>query len=301
MTRTSGDDGRHGSLLRKATLAAGSLLLGGTVTLGAAAGAAAQATPATADCVAPAAAPMAAAMASPAAAAVATPGDAALGDAAAQAAANVVACWNAGNLDAFTALVTPNFLMQQFGAKDAAAAKTQLGEMGPAPQIAIVGTSNPATYDDGRASLDVIYTFGTYQYTNARWVMVKDGDQLLLDSEQPLRPQPWGDTSIISFTAADDATAAAFDQRSELPANEVLILHGTNNGTKARNLALLKMPEGTATPPADMAGVEVVGTLVIEPGQAADMALVNLPAGDYVLADQATGATVPLKVTVPSE
>ena len=82
---------------------------------------------------------------------------------------------------------------------------------------------------------------------------------------------------------------------------EVLILHGTNNGTKARSLALLKMPEGTATPPADMAGVEVVGTLVIEPGQAADMALVNLPAGDYVLADQATGATVPLKVTVPSE
>ena len=301
MTRTSGDDGRHGSLLRKATLAAGSLLLGGAVTLGAVAGAAAQATPAEVGGVAQAAAAMAEEIRARAAGAVGTPGDPALGDAAAQAAANVVACWNAGNLDAFTALVTPNFLMQQFGAKDAAAAKTQLGEMGPAPQIAIVGTSNPATYDDGRASLDVIYTFGTYQYTNARWVMVKDGDQLLLDSEQPLRPQPWGDTSIISFTAADDATAAAFDQRSELPANEVLILHGTNNGTKARNLALLKMPEGTATPPADMAGVEVVGTLVIEPGQAADMALVNLPAGDYVLADPATGATVPLKVTAPSE
>jgi hypothetical protein len=336
-SRTMIDDSRGGrrrSLLLRGAEAAGGILLGGAMTLSAIAGAAAQATPAAAmvasptsgPCTTPTppmlpgATPMAEAamqaaatpMAETAATAtsaetpapLATPAEASTAQDAIAAATNIVHCFNAGDLDAVIASVTPNLLQEQFGASDPAAVKAAaqaaLGN-GPAPQIAIVATGDVNTYEGGNVSLDLIYTLGDHQYVNARWFMIPADRYLILDHEQLLLPHPEGDSTIISYSIADDSTSVAFDQSTQIPQAPVTMLHGINNGAKRHIFQVVKLPEGAATPaPGTTPQGEFIGRISLAPGEQQDMALVGLAPGTYLLYDTGVpGSMATLTITPP--
>jgi len=172
--------------LRGAARTLGGLALGGVLALAGVAGVFAQGTPetgagmmaspASGDCIAPDADTTGlASPAADAADAMATPGDTALLDEAVAAATNLAICWNAGDLTGVLASVTPNLLQTKFNVADAAEAEEALAGM-ELPPYSILEVGEVNTYDDGRASLDIIYLLGDYQYVDARWYMVRAGD-----------------------------------------------------------------------------------------------------------------------------
>ncbi|HEU5430637.1 MAG TPA: hypothetical protein VFU81_03190 [Thermomicrobiales bacterium] len=328
---------RRRSLLPRGAAAAGGILLGGALTLATIAGAAAQGTPAagmmasptTGACTAPtppmlpgapAASPMtetamqsaATPMVEPAATAapaetpapLATPAAASTAQDAIAAATNLVHCFNAGDFDTFIASVTPNLLQEEFGASDPAAVKAVIeAALGgaPAPKIAVVSTGDVNTYEGGNVSLDLVYMLGDYQYVNARWFMIPADRYLILDHEQLLAPHPEGDTTVISFSIADDSTSVAFDQSTQIPQAPVTMLHGINNGAKHHIFQVVELPAGAATPaPGTTPQGEFIGRISLAPGAQQDMALVGLEPGTYLLYDTGVpGSMATLTITPP--
>ena len=301
-----------------------SLLLAVVLAFGRVSGVGAQATPEAGTMASPAAGPceapdgtvgMAASpMASPvaeatpvadAAAPVGTPvDDQALADEVMSAVENFINCWNAGDLGAAFALATPNLLQAQLGVADAAQAEASLADV-ELPLFTILEAGDVQSHDDGRVSSHVVYMLGEHQYSDSRWYFVRAGDHLLLDEVQQLRPQPEGDTAVVSFSVADDATPVAFDQFSEIPTTDVVILYGVNNGAERHIFTVVRLPEGMtgtpepgAMPPTD---AEFVGRISLGPGEQQELALVNLPPGTYVLFDIAVeGSAATLTVTEPA-
>ncbi|HEU0115271.1 MAG TPA: hypothetical protein VFQ80_11370 [Thermomicrobiales bacterium] len=331
--------GRRRPSLRRGAEGAGALLLGGALTLSAIVGAAAQATPgsgtmaspAAGSCTtptppmlpgAPAATPMEATSAMQAAATpmaeapataapaetpvpLATPAEASTAQDAIAAATNIVNCFNSGDLDAFIATVTPNLLQEQFGASDPAAVKAaiQAALGGQAqPQIAVVSTGDVNVYEGGNVSLDLVYTLGDYEYVNARWFMIPADRYLFLDHEQLLAPHPEGDSTIISYSIADDSTSVAFDQSTQIPQAPVTMLHGINNGAKQHIFQIVALPAGAATPtPGTTPQGAFVGRVSLAPGAQEDLALVGLQPGTYVLYDTGVPGSMALLTITPPE
>lgn len=302
------------ALKAMAMVFAASLAIGGFASgVGAQATPAGMASPASGECMAiDAAAPAAdtAMEGTPEAAPAGTPvTDQAVTDAAIAAAENFANCWNAGDLESVLTLVTPNLLATKFLAaspEDAAAALEGMGEL---PAYTIVTAENAQTYDDGRASLDLVYMFGDYQLVSARWYMVMADDALLIDAEELMLPQPEGDSTVVSFTFAADGGDVAFDQGVDeetgvraatlLPA---IILHATNADTAPRMAMVVRIPDAMAGTPvaADSlpADAEFVAVVTVGAEDQVDIALVGLSAGDYVLYE-AGGAAAPFNVAEP--
>lgn len=274
------------------------------------------ASPTTGDCT-PAENPDAAAAASPAASPAAddpasepagTPAAGADAETITAAVENVAFCYNAGDLEALLTLVTPNLLQDKFGTTDAGALAD--AELLP---YTVLSVSNVATYDDGRGSVDVVYLAGDYQYVSATWYLTEIDGQLLLDEEALQAAQPDGDTALVSFSVADDASPVAFDQFTEIGAQEVVILYGSNNGAEQHvfNLYLLS-EESAATAVATPAAVAeafpddvtFVGQVSLAPGERGDIALVAPAEGTYALVDPAvegSAATLTITPAVPVE
>lgn len=288
------------SFRRRALPTTQALLLGGALGVGAATAALAQdATPGAGACVPPAATTATGAMASPAAAGdlAATPASDEIAARAAATVDNFVACWNSGDLGATLALVTPNLLQGTFGVADAAAAEAALPEL-DLGAITLLETGTVNTYDDGRASIDVTYLRGDYQHVDARWYMVEQGGDLLVDQEELLVPRPEGDQAVVGYAIADDGSAPVFDAYTEIPPSPVIVLSGVNNGTEPRvvrlvrlqgnDLAATPVPGEAAVPSvsADIVALgQTVGLVTIEPGAREDLAQVDLPEGVYALDD----------------
>ena len=297
------------------------VVLAGGLTLAGVSGALAQestpmATPGTGECIAPEgtasttmSTPAASPAASPAAEAEAegTPADEALTAEVIAAVENYTACYNAGEIGTVLALSTPNYLMSIFGTDDVAQIEAAMG-MVPIPTTTILSLGNVLTYDDGRVSVDSEYMSGEHQYVRSRTFLVQSGDTYLFDDEDYLPAMPDVEqTAIISFTIADDTTPLAFDQSTSVAEIEGLVLYGANNGAERHTVALLSLPEGAAgTPVAEMPaeqmmGGEIIGAIVIEPGERAELVLLNLPVGSYVLVDPAVpGSAAELTITEPA-
>ena len=266
------------------------------------------ASPTTGEC-APAENPDAAAEASPAASPVAddvaglpeaTPagGDE---DALIDAVENVIFCYNAGDFDALLTLVTPKLLQDKFGTTDASV----LTEAETLPYT-LLATGNAATYEDGRSSVEVVYLAGEYQYVTATWFLTEVDGQLLLDEEVLEAAQPDGDTALVSFTVADDETPVAFEQFTEVAANEVLIVYGANNATEQHVFNLYLLPEDVAATPVATADeisgdASLVGQVSLAAGERNGIALIAPAEGTYALVDVTTGDAVTLLVTPPVE
>ena len=300
--------------LRRAVLTAQAFALASALGLGGGLAAAQDATPGAGACVPPAIATTmgAAAMASPAAATAdleATPASDEIAARAAAAVDNFVACWNSGDLGATLALVTPNLLQTSFGLADAQAAEAALPEL-DLGAITLIETGDVSTYSDGRASIDVTYQRGDHQHVDARWFMVERDGQLLIDQEAFLPPRPEGDQAVVGYTIADDATAPAFDQTTEIGPSPVLVFSGVNNAAEHRVVRVVRLTSGGATPVADAAGVPsvpaeqvaggtTIGLIALEPGAREDLALVGLPEGTYALVDDAADGPAAVLVIAP--
>ncbi len=282
---------------RRAILTAQAVIVSGALGLGAVAGVMAAPAAEDAACVPPAAAIDMSAMgaATPEAEAdlVATPASEDVTGRATAAVENFAACWNAGDLGAALALVTPHLLQSSFGVADAKAAEAALPELGLG-QIEVLEIGNASTYDNGEASIDVGYKRGDHQHIDARWFMIEKDGQLLIDHEHLLPPDVEGDKAFVSFSVADDASPVGLDQRSEISTIPVLVLHGTNNGETTRVFTVQSLPamEGTPMPGELPAGGTVIGAVAIAPGEQEDLALVGLESGMYALTDGAVEASV---------
>lgn len=297
--------------IRRAVLSVRGLALAGMLGAATVSGVAAQeATPdAMAVACQPAAATeMIAAEASPASDAAAETGAAtpASDDVAARAQAaveNFVACWNSGDLGATLGLVTPNLLQTSFGLADAMAAEAALPELDLGP-ITLLEVGDVATYDDGRASIDVGYARGDHQHVDARWFFVERDGQMLIDEEQLRLLDVEGDKAFISFSVADDAAPLAFDQSTEVASPPVLVLTAINNGAERHVFFVVALPAGEGTPvPGDLlADGTVIGAVAVAPGDREEMALVDLPVGAYAVVDPAVeGSAATMAVVPPAE
>ncbi len=269
------------------------------------------ATPADGPCEAPAGmadmgSPMASPEAAEAEAPVGTPvDDEAVVEQAVAAATNLANCWNAGDLEAVLGLVTPNLLESKFGVASADEAATALSSM-ELPLYAIVATGDVQTYDDGRASLDLDYMLGDYQYTSARWYMVDAGGQLLIDEEEYLLPQPDLEaSSVIGMAFETDDSAIAYGEAAdaetggrEVPAIEGIILNLTNAGAENRIVTVVQLGDDEMASP--VAGPLPMGDFVamvsVPGGGQTDVALVGLAPGSYAIGEMG-GDSVPLTIT----
>jgi hypothetical protein len=246
---------------------------------------------------------------------VGEPADEATAAAVAAAAENVVACWNAGNLSAFLDLVTDSFIANDLAYADrdeAANALTSALAMGALPALSVLelDSATAMTYDDGRASIDIVFMQGEYQYVEARWFFVESGSDLLLDEETFLNPEPDVDfvTFIQATLAAEADSTVAFDQSTTLPATDAIVIQLLNNSDDVKQFQVLQLAEGTALnedgtlPENALEGAVQVGSAVVEGGGGrASIALIDLPPGLYVLVDSETGEGPPLTVTEPAE
>jgi hypothetical protein len=212
----------------------------------------------------------------------ATPADEATTATATAAAQNLANCVNSGNYEGAAALMTANFIQEQFGTGNPYDAVENLqGFMINNPTF-----SNVATYADGSVSVDSSFLQTEYQLTSERWFLVQDGEYWKIDSLVPLTPAPEGDTAVLGIDLTEYAfTAEGAGSTSEFP---VLIIHGNNMGKEAHQIVVLKLPEGMTVDQllADQSlfsQVEFIGEIDLEPGQLGDMALINLPAGKYTM------------------
>lgn len=232
-------------------------------------------------------------------------------DQATAAAENFANCWNAGDVEAVAGLVTANFLGAEFGFASAEEAAEGLGGMDPLPPISPIETGDVQTYEDGRASLDLVYLLGDHQYTAARWYMVEADGQLLIDEQELTLPQPDVETTtVLGMTFADDETAIAFDAPTdaETGAREIALLPGivltvsNAEGTEARYVSIVRLDdEAAATPVAgDLPEGEFVAMFAVPAGDNADVALVNLTPGGYAVGEM-DGEAVALTITEPVE
>ncbi|MEA2523829.1 MAG: hypothetical protein QOF73_1056 [Thermomicrobiales bacterium] len=200
---------------------------------------------------------------------------------------NLVNCLNSGDYEGVVALFTENFLQSEFGTTN--------------PYDAVVGLEgltfqdfeigDVTTYPDGRLAVEVAYLESEYQYVHERWWLVQDGEYWKLDGFDTLRPEPEGDTAVVGVALGSPEDEYALVPNAEaVTQSEVLILHAQNKGQEPHMLAVLKLPEGVTLEqvmqdPTLEDQVEFIGALdYLEPGQEQDLALVDLPPGEYTLA-----------------
>jgi uncharacterized cupredoxin-like copper-binding protein len=202
---------------------------------------------------------------------------------------NYVACYQSGDFAKVHALETANYLMSSYGSSnpyDAIAADQEQG----AVTVEIVEVSNPMTYDDGRVSADIQLIFNGHWFQNLRDIYAEEDGTWKLDEEIVLAPEPDGDTAVVGV-----ALGSADDEYSIVPnapsvaQPEVLVFHVTNGGAEAHEMVVLQLPEG-ADPMGLLDGSVAMdqvnfigGVFGLAPGDAQDLALVDLEPGTYTL------------------
>jgi uncharacterized cupredoxin-like copper-binding protein len=215
-----------------------------------------------------------------------TPADEATTKAAVAAVENLVNCLNGGNYEGVAALFTPNMVMQIAGTTNPYDVLPSLQGLA----FRDFQTSTVETYADGRLTVEVTYRETEYQYVHERWWLVQDGEYWKLDGFDTLTPEPEGDTAVVGVAlgAADNEFSLVPDTDSATQ-SPVLIFHATNGGKVAHMLAVLKLPEGMTMDQVMkdeslQSQVEFIGSVdYVAPGESMDLALINLPAGEYTL------------------
>lgn len=218
-----------------------------------------------------------------------TPADEATAASITEAVENYVACYNTGDLSKSIALETENYWMRNYGTTNPYDAIAQ-EEGGPPLTAEIISISSPMTYPDGRVSAEIEVVLGAYWFIHEIMYFVQDGEYWKLDEEVELAPEPEGDTAVVGvalgspdneYSIVPNATAA-----TESP---VLIFHATNGGQEDHQLLVLRLPEG-ADPMGLLDGslgfdqIQFIGGVFdVPPGEARDLALIDLEPGVYTL------------------
>jgi uncharacterized cupredoxin-like copper-binding protein len=214
---------------------------------------------------------------------VGTPADEATAAEATAAAQNIVNCIVSGDFESALALMTPEFLLSQFGTGNPYDVLAEGGLEGIAFEN--FTADNVMTYDDGSVSVDVTYMQTEYQFVAERWFFVQDEGFWKINALVPLPPQPEGDTAVLGVVM----TEYAFTPNAEsVEAQEVVMFHAVNDGAEPHEMIVAQLPEGVTVEQllADESlfeQVEFYGFGFFEPGQQGDIALIGLEPGVYTL------------------
>jgi hypothetical protein len=214
---------------------------------------------------------------------VGTPADEATAAEATAAAQNIVNCIVSGDFESALALMTTDFLLEQFGTGNPYDVLAEGGLEGIAFGNFTAG--NVMTYDDGSVSVDVTYMQTEVQFVAERWFFIQDEGFWKIDSLESLPPQPEGDTAVLGVI---------MDEYSFTPnvpsveAQEVVIFHGVNQGAEPHEMVVVQLPEGVTVEQlledeSLFEQVEFYGFAFFEPGEEGDLALVGLEPGVYTL------------------
>ncbi|HEY7030043.1 MAG TPA: hypothetical protein VH482_01885 [Thermomicrobiales bacterium] len=218
-----------------------------------------------------------------------TPADEATAAAITAAVENYAACYNTGDPTKYDALKTENQLLAEYGSTNPYDAIAS--DQGSPPFAAqIVSITNPMTYADGRVSAEIEVILGGHQFQHETMFFVQDGEYWKLDEEVILAPEPEGDTAVVGVQlATPDNEYTIVPAATEVTQSPVLIFHVTNAGKEAHEMLVLLLPEG-ADPMGLINGslgfdqVQFLGGVFgLAPGDAEDLALVNLDPGTYTL------------------
>ena len=196
---------------------------------------------------------------------------------------NIVACLSEGP-EKVLALMSPEFLLEQFGTGN----PYDVLAMGGLEGLSFEGltTGQAYSYPDGQISVDVQYKQGQYQVVGERWFLVNDGGVWKLNALSPIPPVVEGDTTVVGVNLVD----YGFEFNvSSIVQPEVLMLHAINAGAEAHELLIFREPEGatfdeiSADPETTLSTAEFIGVLYLgTPGEQGDLALVGLEPGKYI-------------------
>ncbi len=194
------------------------------------------------------------------------PADTAATDQVAAAAENIVACLNTGNFLGFAALVTPNYLLTEFGTANPYDLPVFLDGF-PPQELRSIGEAE--THEDGRVSVVLTTVLGGTQVDRFRAYFVPTGGPLLLDEEEPLPIQGAAETVDVSM---EDYTFTL--SRESVPAGELVAFTIGNYGQYPHELAVVRVPEGVTVDqvlddPALQEEIQFVGGVFAEPGEIA--------------------------------
>jgi len=247
---------------------------------------------------APAAAPTTLSRESPIAPPTPTPGfdreavvDPLLDGMIAAAAAELAACWEAGDWQAVASMVTPRFLETALGVAGVTSEERSLGlaALDPGP-LRIASMSPAGIWSDGRGVVEMLYFRGRgapVQAIAARWFFVAERGVVRFDEESLLLPPPLGDRLTIGFTIADDTQPMQWASQTggDISSSPVVALHGLNRGRTPHTIILRGDRDQT------------LGVLTLPAGSEGDLVLLDLPEGAYRLHDPAVeGSTLELVV-----
>lgn len=219
------------------------------------------------------------------------------------AAQNFVSCYNAGDFETLAQLVTPNLLLDLIGIEDPSTAVEML-EVMDLPPITLLGVGEVESFDDGRVGLDVQYLLGEYQVVSATHYFVEEDGVYLLDEEAYEAPRIEGDSVLIGVSVSDETDSFAFDQGADelgnrtIPPMDIINVFGTNGSSNQQIFEMYALIGGSEATPVSEGlpdSAELVGRLSLAPGEAATMALVDLPVGAYgllIAGETGTGVTL---------
>ena len=191
---------------------------------------------------------------------------------------NIVACLTAGNALAFAALLTPNYLLTEFGTPNPYDLPAFLAGFPPQEPRSV---GEVQTHADGRVSVDVTTVLGGTRVDRFRASFVEGGGYLLLDAERPL-PVEGADVSV-EVAMRDYAFDLSLDT---VPAGALVAFALANEGRYPHEFAVVRLPEGVTVEqvledPSLEDEVRFIGGVFAEPGDVGYFGLEGLEPGTY--------------------
>jgi uncharacterized cupredoxin-like copper-binding protein len=196
---------------------------------------------------------------------------------------NLIACRNAGDYEAYAALLTPNRVLAEVGTSDPRDVVSDLQAFNL--PITILSLGDVREHSDGRLSAEFVHLFGPHLYYRSRLYVVEEDGYVKFDEERYLPEEPPDERSTVDVRLTD----FAFELSQNTIANaRYVVLRGQNDGDVPHEIIVVRLPAGSTVEEALTGAVseeqiEFVGQTSLAPGQDDDLVLVNLEPGAYTL------------------
>jgi plastocyanin len=209
-----------------------------------------------------------------------TPAEKATTERTISAAENLIGCLSSADALGFAALVTPNYLLTEYGMTNPYDMEYVFDGMPPFELLAVEAAQ---THADGRTSFEVTTVIGGSQVDHFRAYFV-EGEQgyLLLDKEVSLSVP--ADTTV-AVTMLDYSFEMS---QTTVPSDTLIAFEIENAGEYPHEFVVVRLPEGISvedalTDPALDESVVFLGGAFAEPGGVAYMGLTGLQPGTYTV------------------
>jgi hypothetical protein len=209
-----------------------------------------------------------------------TPADEATAERTISAAENLIECLSSGDALGFAALVTPNYLLTEYGMTNPYDMQYVFEGM---PAFELLAAEAVQTHDDVRMSVEVTTVIGGSQVDRFRAYFV-EGEQgyLLLDDEVSL---PIAAETTVAVRMVDYSFELS---QTTIPSDTLIAFDIENAGEYPHEFVVVQLPEGVSVEdaladPALGESVVFLGGAFAEPGGTTYMGLTGLAPGTYTV------------------